>query len=168
MYYIENVDKPAIIKKALGKVKLKNNKILVSVGDKIPGEFKSKWLAKKTHKILDKTNSKKIVLSKELQKNEIYQNMLYSYGYDIIDGKWLFEGISCMGLDYIVKLNEIKKEETQISVLVNHLTDYTLQNIKNISKEYKTLNIVTNHIEKLKKVQDKIYEEKRTYDYSNK
>ena len=158
MYYVENIDKPKVIKKMLGTVKLKNNKVLVSVGTKIPGEAKSKWIAKRTHKVLEKTNSRKIVLSKELQKNEVYKNMLYSYGYNVVDGKWLFEALSCTILNYITERKKIKKEESQISVLVNYLTDYTLESIKNLSKEYKTLNIVTNHIEKLKKVQDNIYE----------
>ena len=53
----------------------------------------------------------------------------------------------------------MKKEETPISVLVNDLTDYTIENLKTFANEYKTLNIVTNHIDKFKKIEDKIYEE---------
>ena len=160
MYYIENKDKLGAIEKAFTIIKIQDNKLILPINQ--IEELKEKQsikLAKKTYKLLKKTHSNKIVLSKELQKNEIYKNLLYSYGYDIVDGKWLFEAISCKALEYIVKKLNLKKEETQVSVLVNSLTDYTLENIKNISKEYKTLNIVTNHIEKFKKLEDKIYEE---------
>ena len=106
---------------------------------------------------MDKTKSKKIVLSKILKENEEYKNILYTYGFDIVDGKWLFEVISCEVLDYIVNLKNIKKEDTEISILVNYITQNTLENIKKIARQYKRLNIVTNHIEKFKKIEEELY-----------
>ncbi len=106
---------------------------------------------------MDKTKSKKIVLSKILKENEEYKNILYTYGFDIVDGKWLFEVISCEVLDYIVNLENIKKEDTEISILVNYITQNTLENIKKIARQYKRLNIVTNHIEKFKKIEEELY-----------
>ena len=52
----------------------------------------------------------------------------------------------------------MKKEEVSISILVNDINDNILENIKEIVKEYKKINIVTNHIEKLKKIEKQILE----------
>ena len=159
MYYIEKVDKLGVKEKLFKSIKIEDNKILVPINTiQNLNEKQLIKLANKTSKMLQKTHSQKIVLSKDFYENEIYKNILYSYGYDIVDGKWLFEGIEYKVLDYIVDKKQIRKEETKISILVNDLTDYTLENIKRFSKEYKTLNIVTNHIEKFKNIEDKIYE----------
>ena len=160
MYYIEKVDKLCGINKIIKTVKIQENRIIIPANN--IGELKEKQiikLANKTDKILQKVHSKKIVLSKELYKLETYKNILYSSGYDITDGKWLFEAISYKILDYIANKKDIKKEETTLSVLVNNLTDYTLENIKIFAKNFKTLNIVTNHIDKFKNLIDKIYDE---------
>ena len=159
MYYIEKADKPRLFEQLCKIIKIEDNKIILPINKDDLNEKQSVKLANKTHKILQKTQSNKIVLSKDIQKNEIYKNLLYSYGYDIVDGRWLFEAIVIKVLDFIITQKKIKKEETQISVLVNNLTDYTLENIKTLAKEYKILNIVTNHIEKFKKIEEKIYEE---------
>lgn len=60
-------------------------------------------------------------------------------------------------MDYIVNLKNIKKEDTEISILVNYITQNTLENIKKIARQYKRLNIVTNHIEKFKKIEEELY-----------
>ena len=54
-------------------------------------------------------------------------------------------------------LKNIKKEDTEISILVNYITQNTLENIKKIARQYKRLNIVTNHIEKFKKIEEELY-----------
>ena len=157
MYYIENNDKPRFLESMFKIIKIEGNKLILPLKTK---NINKKYLAKlaiKTKKILYKTKSKKIVLSKILKENEEYKNILYTYGFDIVDGKWLFEVISCEVLDYIVNLKNIKKEDTEISILVNYITQNTLENIKKIARQYKRLNIVTNHIEKFKKIEEELY-----------
>lgn len=163
MYYIEKADKLSWLDKFLKIIKIEENRIILPIGDckeneKIDEKQYIK-LANKTHKLLEKVKSNKLVISKEIQKNSDYINALYSYGYDIVDGKWLFEAILNNILEYIVKEKKIQKEEMPIAVMVNNLTDYTLKNILSIAGEYKSLTIVTNHINKLQKVEEKIYEE---------
>lgn len=158
MYYIEKTDKQTIIERLFKIIKIQEDKIILPVNDSEFSEKQSIILANKTHKILQKTRSNKIVLEKNLHQNETYINLLYSYEYDIVDGKWLFEAILNKILDYIIELKNIKKQEIQISILVNNLTDYTLENIKILANEYKTLNIVTNHMEKFKNIEKKIFE----------
>lgn len=160
MFYIQENDKPCKwLNKAFPKVELKENVIIITGMCEEMKEKKSIKLAKKIDSILKKSKSNKLVLSKKIQENEVIKNMLYSYGYDIVNGKWLFEGLSLQVIDYIVAKKNIKKEESYISVLVNDLSDYTLQNIILFAKEFKSLNIVTNHIEKFKKIEQKILKE---------
>ena len=157
MYYIENNDKPRFLESMFKIIKIEGNKLILPLKTKNNNKKYLTKLTRKTKKILDKTKSKKIVLSKILKENEEYKNILYTYGFDIVDGKWLFEVISCEVLDYIVNLENIKKEDTEISILVNYITQNTLENIKKIARQYKRLNIVTNHIEKFKKIEEELY-----------
>lgn len=158
MYYIEKTDKLGFWQEKLKTIKLQQNKILLPIKNEISEKNQIK-LAEKVNKLLQKTNSNKLVLSKEVHNLEVFQNKLYSYNYNIVDGKKLFEALACIILEYICENKKVLKEETKLSILVNDLSDYTLQNIKILSTEYKALNIVTNHIEKFKKLEDIIYSE---------
>lgn len=116
-------------------------------------------LAQKTQKILEKTHCKKIILSKKLQEKEVFCNKLYTYGFETIDGRWLFRVLSSEIANYITEKNNMIKEKTTVSILINDLTDIILENIKHIVKKYKRVNIVTNHIEKFKKIEEQILED---------
>ena len=52
----------------------------------------------------------------------------------------------------------MKKEKLNVSILVNDVEDYVLENIKLIVRKYKRVNIVTNHLEKFKKLEKEIFE----------
>lgn len=170
MYFIQETDKPKLLYKLFLIPKLERDEILVPINNikedkkKVEKEIeknnkKEIKLAQRTKKILDKTHCKKIILSKELQKYEIFSNQLYTYGFEIINGKWLFNVLSCEILEYIVKKEKMTEEKVKISILVNDVTDIELYNIKEIVKKYKRLNIVTNHIEKFKKLEEQILDE---------
>ena len=58
---------------------------------------------------------------------------------------------NCTGAE--IKKKEMKKEETKITILVNDLSENMLANLRKIAKEYKMVNIVTNHREKFKKIE---------------
>ena len=53
----------------------------------------------------------------------------------------------------------MKKDEMQISVLVNDISENMLENLRKIIKEYKKVNIITNHIEKFKNIEEKFEKE---------
>ena len=61
-------------------------------------------------------------------------------------------------LEYIVNKKQIIKAETEIAITANEITDLLIEIIKNLSKQYKKLTIVTNHIEKLRKIEKEIKE----------
>ena len=93
MYCIQKYDKPNICIRWLKIIKLEGNKIYIPLENYEKQNKQQKTeekLAIKTAEIFEKLNSKKIVLSKEIKKYEIYTNILNTYQLDIINGKWLF------------------------------------------------------------------------------
>lgn len=159
LYYIQEDENPNFIFKLFNIIKLQEDKIILPINGEEMTSKKAQRLAQKTKKILDKTIGKKIVTSNVVEKQKEYVNLLHTYSFEIMEGKWLFEVLTCNALDYIVEKKELKKEEIQISILINDLTQIMLENIKKIAKEYKRVNIVTNHIEKFKKIEKKILDE---------
>lgn len=158
MYYIQEDDKPNFIFKLFNIVQLRQDKIILPIDEKNISSKKAQKLAKKTKRILNKTISKKVVISEKVQEQEEYVNYLYSYNLEIIEGIWLFEVLSGKILDCIIQKRKMKKEETSISILVNDITENMLANLRKIAGEYKLVNIVTNHIEKFRKIENQILE----------
>lgn len=158
MFYIQKNDKPNIIEKTFNIINMQENKLFLPITANT-SEKQIEKLAQKTKKIISKySNSKKIVISKNLQEEITYINYLNSYGLDISDGRWLYEILATDIIKYIIEKKKIKKEETTISILINDLTEIELENTKILAENYKNLNIVTNHIEKFKKLEDKFME----------
>ena len=158
MYYIYETDKPNKILKRLNIIKLIENKIVLPINEENITQKQAEKLAMKTNKILQRTNSKTVLISKKIKKQEYYINYLNSYNIKIIDGKWLNEILSYDILEYITKTKKIKKEETQIAITINEITENMLQNIRKIVKDYKRVNIITNHISNFKNIENQILE----------
>lgn len=159
MYYIQETDKPKLILKMLNIPIVKEDKIILPIEEEKISIKKAERLAKRTIAILEKANNQKIVLSKKTSKQEDYVNFLNSYGAKIIEGRWLFKALTLKALDYVVEKKRLKKEEIQLSILINEIEPNMLENIKQIVKQYKRVNIVTNHFEKFKNIEQQIFEE---------
>ena len=86
-------------------------------------------------------------------------NNLNSNNINIFDGRWLEKYLAYDIVEYVLDKRKIKKEQTEVSILINQIDDTAIQNIKLFSKEFKRVNIVTNHINKLKKIEEDIYNE---------
>ena len=160
MYYVQESDKPKILYKIFNIVELIEDKIILPIAkdEKIDNK-KAKILVLKTKKILEKTGCKKICVSKKIKEQTEYINDLRIFNIEIIEGKWLFSILINKILDYITNKNKIKKSDTTISILINKLDkDYIYEHIKNIIKEYKTVNIITNNTSKFKKLEEEIYQ----------
>ena len=158
MYYIQEIDKPNFWLSLFNIVRLQGDKIILPVGIKKIKAKKAEKLANQTQKILEKANTKQVVVSKAIKKQKEYLNYLHMYDLKIIDGKWLFEVLSSQVLEYIVEKKDLKKEKIQVSILINEVTDPILENIKQIVRQYKRANIVTNHREKFKNIEKQILE----------
>ncbi len=157
MFYIEKNEKPNWIEDKLKFIKLKENVIMLPDLEKIKEKDIEKT-AKRTKKIIDKhSRSKKVVLSKELQENKLYINYLNNYGMEIADGRWLFQILLTKITEYIISKKNIDK--VHISILVNNINDIEIENIKEIAKKYKNVNVITNHMEKLKNIEKQLEDE---------
>ena len=71
----------------------------------------------------------------------------------------MFELLANDVLEYIVDKKRLKKEQIKVSILVNDMSDIMLENIKQIIRQYKRVNIVTNHLERFKKLEEQVLEE---------
>lgn len=159
LYYIQETDKPSVILKKLNILKVHEDKIILPIIEEDIKIEKAEKLARKTMTLLRKSNSKTIVLSKRISKQENYINFLHSNGAKVVDGRWLFRALSLQVLDYIVEKRRLKKEEMQVSILINDIELNMLEIIKQITKQYKRVNIVTNHFEKFRRIEQQILEE---------
>ena len=159
MYYIQEADKLSKIEKWFHIVKLENDHIILPIVKTSLDDKTAYKLAMKTKKILDKVNSKKLVLSKRIKQQENYVNYLYSYGYEIVDGKWLFQLLIFNVLEYMIKKLNIRKEDIRIGILVNDVSDLAIYVIKELVTKYKNVKIVTNHIHKFQNIEEKMIEE---------
>ena len=157
MFYIEKNDKHNRLVGILKLIKVEDNTIIVPICKKTTSKQIEK-LAQKTNKIINKlSNSKKAVLSKQAQEEVQFVNYLNSYGIQIANGRWLFEILLTNIVEYLIHKKKIEK--ANISILINDLTEIELRNIKTLAIKYKTINIVTNHIEKFTKLEEKLQEE---------
>ena len=164
MYYIQESDKPVLVARMFNILEMVNDKIILPVSkEDFIEKKKATIFVKKIKKILDKTSCKTIILSKYLKEQKNILEALEKYSIEIVQGKWLFSVICGKALDYAVKKKSLKKEETNVSILVNKCDDdYILENIKYIIGTYKSVNIVTTNIGKFKKIEEDVLEEKGT------
>lgn len=148
-YYIEKMDKHKIIGR---KIQLENDNIKIYM-DLEKGKNTRK-LVKRL--LLNETNN--VVIDKEFITCEKLINLLKSNDIKIFDGKWLEKYLILDILEYIINKKQIIKAETEIAITANEITDLLIEMIKILSKQYKKLTIVTNHIEKLRKIEKEIKE----------
>lgn len=150
-YFIRKMDKPILIGNMLvGKIEGDTFNIYIDLN-------KEKNIGKVIKKFV-KCNITNVVVSKELLENKNFINALNSYNIKIFDGRWLIKYLSIEILDSIVEQKNIKKEETEIAITTNEITDLSIEIIKILSKQYKKLTVVTNHIEKLRRIEKEMYE----------
>ena len=125
---------------------------------KICADLEKEKNINKVIKKLLKKEVQNVVLSKQLHENKSLVNALNSNNINIYDGRWLEKYLSIQILDYIVTHKDVKKEETEIAVTVNQITDSSIEIIKILAKQYKRVTVVTRHIEKLRKLEKEIYD----------
>ena len=153
-----------IIKRILNRINIieeNNNKILV-----LPITKKTKCnkkligrLEKRIVKFLEIEGTNCAVLSEELKKIDILKNKLYSQNINILAGRYLFKILSIKVIKYILELKNKKIESSEIYICINEINGINEKLIIDIAKRVKTLNIITNRINKFKKIEKYLYEE---------
>ncbi len=165
MYYIQEADKLSKIENIIKKVNIQGNKLIVPItkekiecrkyGNEKNEHKKAIKLAKKIVETLENTNSRKIVLSNNIKEYTRFVDELYTYNIDIVDGKKMFSALSIEVMEYLIKKRNFDIESLRISILINDLTEWNLNNIQCILSKYLKVNIVTNNIDKFKHLQEK-------------
>lgn len=116
-------------------------------------------IAKKINKKLYDNNIENVVLSNYLEENEILKQKLYCQNINILDGRYLFYLLIPEIVDYILKRQKKKLENGEITLLINDFTENNARIITYIAQSVKRVNIVTNHSNKFKKLEDYLYNE---------
>ena len=170
--FIKEMDrKRKIVEKIINKLKYifnkidiieeKNNKIYVLpiYANKKLKKYKIKNIAKKIVKKLEQEGTNKVILSESLKSIVLLKNCLYSENINILNGRYLFKCLPIEIIEYILKFKNEKIENSEIWIMVNDLTNLNKQIIIEIAKNVKTLNIITNNINKCKRIEKYLYNE---------
>lgn len=126
---------------------VKENKITPKIAEKI---------SNKINKLLDKNNVKNVVLSEHLNSIETLVNSLQTNNINILDGRWLFKYEIIDIVKYIAETSNKKVENLKISILINDKHDVDEQNITLLANTVKSVNIVTNHINEYKNLEERL------------
>jgi hypothetical protein len=125
----------------------------------LPDVSKDKKLKKTLSKMINDNNIKTVVLSKNLNDNEKLKIFLNSYNIDILDGRYLFRFMIFDVVNFILEKKSKKLQDIELSLMLNELDDINIKTIFKFAKNVKRLNIVTNHIELFKKIEQRLSEE---------
>ena len=158
-YFIKEDDKPNIFKQVFNINTIQNDEIILQPISNNMEEKQAQKLAKSIRKKCQKNGVNKVVLSKKIQNNKLFYNKIYENAINTFDGKWLQKYMSYETLDYIMKNKNLKKEETEITILSNYIFNEVLETIKLLAKEYKAVNVVTKQINEFEHYENKIYDE---------
>lgn len=151
------------IKKALNIIDIKETNgrniyyLPISKTNKV-NTYRIKRVSKKLVKLLENEGIHNIVISKYLNKDK-FKIYLYSQDVNILDGKYLFKCLIYYLLEYIFNIKEKQMEFGEVTLLINDFDSLSTELIIFIAKNIKRLNIVTNHIEKCKKIEKYLYDE---------
>lgn len=148
-YYLDKMDKP---KFSFRRYKIEQDNF------KIYADLNKERNITRTIKSLIKNDIRNVVLSKKLKENKNLVNALNANNIKIFNGRWLEKYLTFEILEYIMNQKDIKKEETEIAITTNEITDLTIETIKILAKQYKRLTVVTNHIEKLRRTEKELYD----------
>ena len=147
--YIKTRQEKNIIKKIQNKIEIEEyengNKYTIL-------KFNKKLLEK-----LKEDNIKNIVVAKKDKENIEFLNNIYSNNMNIIDGRILFKHLIPEIIEYISNVCKINKNDMQITILANDYSQINIFYINELITEVKSVNIVTNNINRFKQFADRLY-----------
>lgn len=154
--FIKESNKTSFIKKILKKTEVLKNKIVINDNLKNIKLKKKIKLVEKIIKILQKSNCKKVIVSKDLKLDNDFINLINSQNIDIINGRQLFKMYVPEIVSYIVKTYQIKINETKIAVLSNDYNRFIDKVIRELSSKCKFLSVVTHNIRNFERLEDNL------------
>ena len=156
-FFVEQTKSENLIKAIFNKVTKENNKIIINVNISKAKFDKKVKVARKIISILSSEKSRQIVVEKKLKEDKELMNILYGSNINICEPNWVFKQLTNEVIEDILK--DTKKEECELWVCVNDVDILSEKYIYKFAKEFKRLNIITNHIGKFKKIEKKLFEQ---------
>lgn len=117
-----------------------------------------KKIQKNIVNLLYKNSINTIILAKALKNNQQFINELYEENLNILDGKILFEILLVDCLEYIAKKQNRKLNGLEVTILANDIPNQLLDNLMLVADKVKSVHIVTNNLNRFRKVEEKIRE----------
>lgn len=152
---VEKNDKYSKLVEFFKNVSYEKNKIIIN-SDLSKVKFKNKLkIVNKIKKIILKNNINKIILSKEIKKDREFINLLISNDINFCNDRWLFKMLTEETINKLVIPDD--KHKSEIWITVNDIDIITQNIILKFAKEFKRVNIITNHINRFKKIEERLY-----------
>lgn len=167
----EIIEKPNFFKRVIARIKMKlgilhikeiENKtivILPVLKAKDLSEKNQERLADKIAKRLYDKPNQNLVLAHDLNLPG-FKNYLYSQNCNILDGRWLFTYLLPQVINYVAEKQEIDSKTLEVSMMINDNSESNLKTIIEIAQNVKMMNIITNDIEKFRRIEEYLYENK--------
>lgn len=151
--FIEQIKKKTLFNRIL-KVRKRENKIIINNDIKFSKKIK---IVKKIKQILENEKCRQVALEKDLKEDDDIIKLLYSNNINICNKKWLLKNI----VDEVIEdvLNGNQRKQSEISICVNEIDTKVEEYILKFAREFKTINIITNHIGKFKYIEKELYNE---------
>jgi len=141
------------------ETKTAENKIIYELPIKSFNNKKTNLIAKKLCNKLSTESIKNVVLSNSLLECKTLKQMLKANGINILDGTKLYKILLPKILETICTYRNTNLQEEKISILINENDEININNILELAKNVKSLNIVTKDTLKFKKIVEYLYEE---------
>lgn len=164
--YIKKADIPVKIiervKQFLGIIK--KEQYDVGTVFKIPRNIKEKKQEKFIHKFINELKKVKIdtvVFSEEIINSNLYEGIvdeICKVNKGIVNGKRLMQYMNFDIFEYILKIQKEPMNKQDVFFMIKKDNNMDLQFLEPYIENCKTVNIVTNDMERFKKVQDNLYE----------
>lgn len=149
VFFVEESNKNKIFK----HIEVNEDKIIIN--KKV--EKISKKDITKIYTILKNKKCEKVLISKKLKNNDILKKLIYSNNISIVNGKILYKMLLEKIIEASCKNNDINTKECQIAFMVNYLDSNVTKLIKNVSKTFKSIIIVTNNFNSFKQLKENLY-----------
>lgn len=143
IWYVKKWDnKTSLFKKIFKPINItkSDNKLIVELPDE-------KYITKFAKKLYEKNNQNLVIASN--LNDELFKEIC-----NVLNGRWIFKFMIPEVLEYIVKMAEVELQKQEIAIMTNDNSENTCKLILQIAQEVKMLSIVTNDIDKFKKLEE--------------
>lgn len=163
IWYVKKMDnKVNLIKKCLKIITLTQvqNHIIVQLpvekNKDISNKLQKKLAERIAKKMYDKPNQN-LVLACNLEP-ETFKNTLFANNCNILNGRWLFKYLMPHIVDYVAEKQGRETQKLEVAIMTNNNNENNLKIIIEIAKKVKMLKVITNDIDKFKRVEEYLFE----------